>query len=53
MNLRIFSNAIIIVCLYFAAIVSILSDSLTVIALYMAIPVAFPVEFYKMRKDSS
>lgn len=50
MNLRIFSNAIIIVCLYFAAIVSILSDSLTVIALYMAIPVAFLLSFIKCER---
>lgn len=47
MNLRIYSNAVIALCLFFAAFISLLSDALNVVALYMAIPLAFLLTFIK------
>ena len=46
-NSKTFSRLTIILCLFFAASVSLLSDSLNVIALYMAIPLAFLLTFFK------
>lgn len=46
-NRKTFSKVTIVLCLFFAASVSLLSDSLNVIALYMAIPLAFLLTFFK------
>ena len=45
-------DKIIVVCLFFAASVSLLSDSLNKIALYAALPCAFMLSFLKCRKVS-
>ena len=47
-----FPDKIIIICLFFAASVSLLSDSLNTIALYVALPCAFMLSFLKCRKVS-
>lgn len=50
MNSKAISNAVIVLCLFFAASVSVLSDALNVIALYMAIPLAFLLSFIKCER---
>lgn len=50
MNRKTISRSTIVLCLYFAAFISLLSDALNVIALYMAIPLAFLLSFIKCEK---
>lgn len=50
MNRKTISRSTIVLCLFFAASVSLLSDALNVIALYMAIPLAFLLSFIKCEK---
>lgn len=47
-----FPDKIIVICLFFAASVSLLSDSLNTIALYVALPCAFMLSFLKCRRVS-
>lgn len=49
-NRKTFSKVTIVLCLYFAAFISLLSDALNVIALYMAIPLAFLLSFIKCER---
>ena len=50
MTFKTFSNKAILLCLFYAAAVSIVSDSLNTIALYMAIPFAFVLSYVKCGK---
>ena len=50
MRFKTFSNRATLLCLFFAAAVSIVSDSLNVIALYIAIPSAFLLSYVRCGK---